>query len=173
MEFLIGIQGPDFVLMAADTMSARSIMSMKHDHNKMFSLSGKTLMGVVGEAGDAAQFAEYIGKNIQLYKHRNGYDLSPKATAHFTRKPGRLPPLSHSLPRQFARRRIRRERRPGTLLHGLFGFDEQAPIRRPRLRRLLLALGHGSVLPSQRHRRRSQKHSAEVRRRGSGSVPRQ
>ena len=55
MEFLIGIQGPDFVLMAADTMSARSIMSMKHDHNKMFPLSGKTLMGVVGQAGDAAQ----------------------------------------------------------------------------------------------------------------------
>lgn len=86
MEFLIGIQGPDFVLMAADTMSARSIMTMKHDHNKMFPLSGKTLLGVVGEAGDAAQFAEYIGKNIQLYKYRNGYDLSPKATAHFTRK---------------------------------------------------------------------------------------
>ena len=55
MEFLIGIQGPDFVLMAADTMSARSIMTMKHDHNKMFPLSGKTLLGVVGEAGDAAQ----------------------------------------------------------------------------------------------------------------------
>ena len=55
MEFLIGIQGPDFVLMAADTISARSIMTMKHDHNKMFPLSGKTLLGVVGEAGDAAQ----------------------------------------------------------------------------------------------------------------------
>ena len=55
MEFLIGIQGPDFVLMAADTVSVRSIMTMKHDHNKMFPLSGKTLMGVVGEAGDAAQ----------------------------------------------------------------------------------------------------------------------
>ena len=29
MECLIGIQGKDFVLLAADTVSARSIMSMK------------------------------------------------------------------------------------------------------------------------------------------------
>ena len=29
MEFLIGIQGKDFVLVASDTASARSILSMK------------------------------------------------------------------------------------------------------------------------------------------------
>jgi len=86
MEFLIGLTGPDFVVMAADTTSARSILTMKHDSNKMHPLNGKTLMGVVGEAGDAGQFAEFIGKNIQLYKYRNGYDLSPKAAAHYTRK---------------------------------------------------------------------------------------
>ncbi|PIK46879.1 putative proteasome subunit beta type-2 [Apostichopus japonicus] len=40
----------------------------------------------VGEAGDTVQFAEYIQKNMQLYKIRNGYELSPKAAANFTRK---------------------------------------------------------------------------------------
>lgn len=42
-------------------------------------------MAVAGEAGDTTQFAEYIAKNIQLYKMRNGYELSPSAAVHFTR----------------------------------------------------------------------------------------
>lgn len=29
-------------------------------------------MAVAGEPGDTVQFAEYIAKNIQLYKMRNG-----------------------------------------------------------------------------------------------------
>jgi len=86
MECLIGIQGKGFVLVAADTVSARSIVSMKQDYDKMFKLSDKLLMLVTGESGDTVQFAEYIGKNIQLYKMRNGYELSPKAAANFTRK---------------------------------------------------------------------------------------
>lgn len=43
-------------------------------------------MSVTGEPGDTVQFAEYIAKNIQLYKMRNGYDLSPKAAATYTRR---------------------------------------------------------------------------------------
>jgi 20S proteasome subunit beta 4 len=43
-------------------------------------------MAVSGEAGDTAQFSEYIAKNVQLYKMRNEYELSPKAAAHFTRR---------------------------------------------------------------------------------------
>ena len=43
-------------------------------------------MAVSGEAGDAIQFSEYISKNMQLYKMRNGYELSPKAVASFTRR---------------------------------------------------------------------------------------
>merc|ERR1719481_578873 len=43
-------------------------------------------MAVSGESGDTNQFAEYIAKNIQLYKMRNGYELSPSAAANFTRR---------------------------------------------------------------------------------------
>lgn len=43
-------------------------------------------MSVTGEAGDTVQFAEYIAKNMQLYKMRNGYELSPKAAASYTRR---------------------------------------------------------------------------------------
>lgn len=56
------------------------------DEDKMFKLSDHLLMAVNGEAGDTTQFAEYIEKNIQLYKMRNGYQLSPPAAASFTRR---------------------------------------------------------------------------------------
>lgn len=38
----------------------------------MFKMSEKILLLCVGEAGDTVQFAEYIQKNVQLYKMRNG-----------------------------------------------------------------------------------------------------
>ncbi|EDO32854.1 predicted protein [Nematostella vectensis] len=86
MEFLIGIQGDGFVLVAADCASGRSIVRMKDDYDKMTKLSDNLLMLVTGESGDTAQFAEYIEKNVQLYKMRNGYDLTPHAAANFTRR---------------------------------------------------------------------------------------
>ncbi|KAK3771063.1 hypothetical protein RRG08_002109 [Elysia crispata] len=86
MECLIGIQGKDFVLIATDTISARSVVAMKDDHDKMYPLSNNLLMAVCGEAGDSIQFSEYIAKNVQLYKMRNGYELSPSAAANFTRR---------------------------------------------------------------------------------------
>ena len=43
-------------------------------------------MSVVGESGDTTQYAEFVAKNIQLYKMQNGYNLSPKACANFTRR---------------------------------------------------------------------------------------
>lgn len=56
------------------------------DEDKMFKLSDRLLMGITGESGDTTHFAEYIEKNIQLYKMRNGYELSPPAAANFTRR---------------------------------------------------------------------------------------
>jgi len=86
MECLIGIQGKDFVLLAADTKCARSVVTMKDDHDKMHKVSDNLLMAVCGESGDSVQFPEYISKNVQLYKMRNGYELSPHAAANFTRR---------------------------------------------------------------------------------------
>ncbi|XP_017779276.1 PREDICTED: proteasome subunit beta type-2-like [Nicrophorus vespilloides] len=86
MECLIGIKFRDFVMIAADMTNAHSIMVMKSDENKLHQLSDKLIMAVSGESGDTTQFAEYIAKNIQLYKMRNGYELSPKEAATFTRR---------------------------------------------------------------------------------------
>uniref|UniRef100_A0A4W3HSY3 Proteasome subunit beta n=2 Tax=Callorhinchus milii TaxID=7868 RepID=A0A4W3HSY3_CALMI len=67
-------------------VSAHTIIQQIENYDKMFKLSEKILLLCVGEAGDTVQFAEYIQKNVQLYKMRNGYELSPAAAANFTRK---------------------------------------------------------------------------------------
>ncbi|KRT83197.1 hypothetical protein AMK59_4266, partial [Oryctes borbonicus] len=86
MECIIGIKFNDFVLIAADKTNAHSIIVMKTDENKLYQLSNNIVMAISGEKGDTTQFAEYIAKNIQLYKMRNGYELSPTAAANFTRR---------------------------------------------------------------------------------------
>jgi len=85
MECLIGIKGQNFVIMATDSIAGRSIVAMKQDYDKTYQLSSRLLMAISGEGGDPVQFAEYIAKNIQLYRMRNGYDLSVKEAASFTR----------------------------------------------------------------------------------------
>ncbi|XP_059477325.1 proteasome subunit beta type-2-like [Neocloeon triangulifer] len=86
MECLIGIAFKDYVLIAADMTNAHSIMVMKSDESKIFKLSSQVVMAVSGESGDTTQFAEYIAKNMQLYKMRNSYELSPSSIAKYTRK---------------------------------------------------------------------------------------
>jgi len=86
MECTIGVCFKDFVVIASDRTNARSILVMKDDIDKTYALSDKLLMSACGEAGDTTQFAEFITKNVQLYKMQNGYELSPWAAANFTRR---------------------------------------------------------------------------------------
>lgn len=86
MEFSIGFAGADFVLVAADCAAAHSIVMFKQDHDKTIKLGDNTLMSVTGESGDTAQFGEYIQKNLQLYKMKNGYEMSTHGMANYTRK---------------------------------------------------------------------------------------
>ncbi|XP_063699136.1 proteasome subunit beta type-2 [Culicoides brevitarsis] len=86
METILGIKGKDFVMVAADCSHGHSIMVLKDDESKIHQISDKLVMATIGESGDTVQFTEYISKNILLYRMRNGYELTPKAAAHFTRK---------------------------------------------------------------------------------------
>ncbi|KAJ6645874.1 putative proteasome subunit beta type-2 [Pseudolycoriella hygida] len=86
METVLGIKGPDFVMLAADCTQAHSIIMMKEDVEKIHKISDKLLMATIGESGDTDQFTQYISKNLALYRMRNGYELGPKAASHFTRK---------------------------------------------------------------------------------------
>ncbi|KAM3960848.1 LOW QUALITY PROTEIN: proteasome subunit beta type-2 [Aphomia sociella] len=85
-QCLLGMQCRDFTIIAADQMNTQSIVVMKDDEDKLLQISEELLMGVNGDTGDTAQFAQFISKNIQLYKMRNCYQLDTAAAVHFTRK---------------------------------------------------------------------------------------
>ncbi|XP_065843221.1 proteasome subunit beta type-2-like [Oscarella lobularis] len=86
MECLLGIAGKDFVVFASDSMASHSIIVIKDDVNKMFQMDDRLAMVVSGAPGDTTTFGELIQRNVQLYKIRHGYSLSPHAAASFTRQ---------------------------------------------------------------------------------------
>ncbi|KAK2723677.1 hypothetical protein QYM36_002125 [Artemia franciscana] len=86
MECIIGVAFKDFVILATDATSVSSIIVQKHNEEKVYKLSDHLMMAVSGASGDTHQFAEFIAKNVQLYKMRNNYELSTAAAAHFTRQ---------------------------------------------------------------------------------------
>ncbi|KAF7354783.1 Proteasome subunit beta [Mycena sanguinolenta] len=85
-ETSFGITGKGYVIIASDTTSARSIIKMKTDEDKIKTLSPHLLMSYSGEPGDTVQFAEYVERNIRLYQIRNLYALRPSAAASWIRR---------------------------------------------------------------------------------------
>ena len=49
MDSIFGICGTDWVIIATDTAVNRSIFTLKHDEDKIMSLSNFKLMGLSGE----------------------------------------------------------------------------------------------------------------------------
>lgn len=86
METVLGIQFNNFVLLAVDKMHFFSIIIQKDDLNKIHKLDDHLALGAIGESGDADQFAEFISKNIQLYKMRNGHEISPNGGATYIQR---------------------------------------------------------------------------------------
>jgi 20S proteasome subunit beta 4 len=84
-ETLIGFVGKGYVMLAADTVAARSIVLFKANEDKMYRLDGNKLLAAMGPTGDRVNFCEYIQANVRLYNLRNSYPLNTKATANYTR----------------------------------------------------------------------------------------
>jgi len=85
MDTAIGFVGKDYVLLAADSSQARSILKMKADVDKLFEIDSHKLFALSGEAADREAFGHYIQKNIKLYQLRTGLTLGNHAAAHFAR----------------------------------------------------------------------------------------
>ncbi|KAF8963487.1 20S proteasome subunit [Flammula alnicola] len=86
METSFALTGKGYLIVAADTTAARSIVKMKVDEDKIKTVSPHLLMAYSGEPGDTVQFAEYVERNIRLYQIRNLYSLRPSAAASWIRK---------------------------------------------------------------------------------------
>lgn len=85
MECVFGMVGNGFALVVADSSAVHSILVHKSNEDKVMILDSHKLMGASGEAGDRAQFTEYVQKNVALYQFRNGIPLTTAAAANFTR----------------------------------------------------------------------------------------
>ncbi|CAK1601582.1 unnamed protein product [Parnassius mnemosyne] len=84
-QCLLGIQCNDFVMIAADQTLTQSVLLLGNDGNKLYEVSDTIVMGLNGDMGDTTQFAEFVAKNLKLYKMRNSYSLKTAPVAHFTR----------------------------------------------------------------------------------------
>ncbi|CAL1709378.1 unnamed protein product [Somion occarium] len=86
MDISFALTGKGYVIVAADTTAAHSIIKVKLDEDKIKTLSPHLLMAYTGEPGDTVQFAEYIERNIRLYQIRNIYALRPPSAASWIRR---------------------------------------------------------------------------------------
>ena len=86
MEFLLGIRGRDFVLLASDLLSIRSIMVLSSEKSKFTSLAPTLLFSCVGEAGEADRIKEKLTAESNLAALRmGGRHWSPSEAAHISR----------------------------------------------------------------------------------------
>lgn len=85
MDTAFGLVGDGFVLLATDCEAARSILSYKHDEDKIMELDSSKLLANCGTYADRTNFTEYIQKNIVLYELNNGLQLTTHAAANYIR----------------------------------------------------------------------------------------
>ncbi|VBB26926.1 unnamed protein product [Acanthocheilonema viteae] len=86
-HFLIGIRTDKYVILASDrSCFAHGAIVVTDDEEKKFTLGDKLVMICIGEDGDVAQFGDWCKRNVQLYKLRYGYEMSPRASHHWIRR---------------------------------------------------------------------------------------
>jgi len=85
MDSILGLQGKDFSMIAADCSAGRSIMVMKRDQDKIVALDERKIAGMAGAPADCVMFSEYVSKNMALYAINNDMSLSTHATANYIR----------------------------------------------------------------------------------------
>jgi len=74
------------VILAADQINARSILTYQSNLDKITQLSSHSALGVSGANADLVRFSEYVSKNLALYQLSNdGVQLSTHAQANFCR----------------------------------------------------------------------------------------
>ena len=85
MDSLIAFKGKDYVIIAADTYNAYSVLRLKNYDDKIWNLDGEKLLALGGQHSDILRFGDYVQKNLAYMQYKNGYKLSTDDTANFIR----------------------------------------------------------------------------------------
>jgi 20S proteasome alpha/beta subunit len=81
----VGLCGPDWVIVAADSSISTSIICVGDEFDRIAEIDSRNMLALVGETGDCLTLGEYIQGNVALYKYRNSVELSTTAISHFLR----------------------------------------------------------------------------------------
>jgi 20S proteasome alpha/beta subunit len=81
----VGLCGPDWVIVAADSSVSSSIICMSDEFDRIIEIDGRDILAMVGDTGDCLTLGEFIQGNVALYKYRNSIELSTTAISHFLR----------------------------------------------------------------------------------------
>lgn len=73
-------------MIAADVASARSVIVMKDDMDKISALDDTKLFAAAGTPGDVVKFREHVTRDVKLNNLRLGIPMSTAAVANFTRR---------------------------------------------------------------------------------------
>ena len=85
MLSIVGLCGPDWVLIAADSSVSSSIICMSEEYDRIAEIGKKNALAIAGETGDELQFSQYITGNVALYKFINSTELTTDAISHYIR----------------------------------------------------------------------------------------
>ncbi|KAH7823442.1 putative Proteasome subunit beta type-2-A [Monocercomonoides exilis] len=85
MQSIFGFAGKDYVMIAAESSSQSSILRIKDDLDRIYEADDRFAFACVGEPGDDDAYSDYIVRNIQLNKFRNGYSSTTHANASWMR----------------------------------------------------------------------------------------
>nr|AIF54501.1 20S proteasome subunit beta 4 [Tritrichomonas foetus] len=85
MLSIVGLCGPDWVLIAADSSVSSSIICMSEEYDRIAEIGKHNALALAGETGDALQLSEYIIGNVALYKFINSVELTTDAISHYIR----------------------------------------------------------------------------------------
>jgi 20S proteasome subunit beta 4 len=86
MDCCVGCVGKDFVMVAADMGVNRSIITFKHDEEKIYKIDKSKVLACSGDQASRSSFSDFIEANITLMRLMNDVELSNDACAHFIRK---------------------------------------------------------------------------------------
>jgi 20S proteasome alpha/beta subunit len=85
MLSVVGLCGPDWVIIAADSSVSSSIICMSEEYDRIAELDRRHILALSGETGDSLKLSEFIQGNVALYKFRNAVELSTVGVSHFIR----------------------------------------------------------------------------------------
>jgi 20S proteasome subunit beta 4 len=86
MDFVVGISGENFCLVAYDTENYKSILKMKKNLDKGVEIGKNKLLVVSGNPNEVSQFSDYIQKSIQFHSLRVGNNVSTHFAANTIRR---------------------------------------------------------------------------------------